>query len=186
MRTSAACLAGRSTPLLGAQMNIRSASLDDHGNLLHLYKRVASIAGGLARLSDEIDDVYIKGFLENSIARGICLVAETGTNALQAEIHAYTPIPSCFAHVLSELTIAVDPDAQGKGLGRRIFETFMNIVETERPKVSRVELIARESNTKAIQFYETLGFVIEGRMKNRIASVGGGYESDIAMAWLRA
>ena len=88
--------------------------------------------------------------------------------------------------MLSELTIAVDPDAQGKGLGRRIFETFMNIVETERPKVSRVELIARESNTKAIQFYETLGFVIEGRMKNRIASVGGGYESDIAMAWLRA
>jgi ribosomal protein S18 acetylase RimI-like enzyme len=167
-------------------MQIRSASLDDQGDLLQLYKRVSSIPGGLARLSHEIDDAYINAFLGNSIARGICLVAETGTDGLQAEIHAYTPIPSCFSHVLSELTIAVDPDAQGKGLGRRIFETFMRIVETERPKVLRVELIARESNTKAIQFYETLGFVIEGRMTNRIASIGGGYESDIAMAWLRA
>jgi ribosomal protein S18 acetylase RimI-like enzyme len=167
-------------------MRIRSASLDDHGDLLQLYKRVSSIPGGLARLSHEIDDAYIDALLGNSTARGICLVAETGTNGLQAEIHAYTPIPSCFSHVLSELTIAVDPDAQGKGLGRRIFEAFMLIVETTRPKVLRVELIARESNTKAIQFYETLGFVIEGRMKDRIASIGGGYESDIAMAWLRA
>ncbi|MEZ5513090.1 MAG: GNAT family N-acetyltransferase [Steroidobacteraceae bacterium] len=167
-------------------MQIRSASLTDHGSLLQLYKRVSSVPGGLARLPDEIDDAYISAILVNAIARGICLVTETGAGGLKAEIHAYAPIPSCFSHVLSELTIAVDPEAQGKGLGRRIFETFMHIVEVERPNVHRVELIARESNAKAIRFYETLGFVTEGRMRNRIASFGGDCESDVAMAWLRA
>lgn len=48
-----------------------------------------------------------------------------------------------------------------------------------------IELIARESNQRAINFYQTLGFVIEGKMLNRIQSVDGGFEADIAMAWFR-
>ena len=35
-------------------------------------------------------------------------------------------------------------------------------------EIQRVELIARESNQRAIQFYESLGFRIEGRLENRI------------------
>lgn len=34
--------------------------------------------------------------------------------------------------------------------------------------------------------YQTLGFVIEGKMVNRIRSVDGGFEADIPMAWIRA
>ncbi|MCB1685435.1 MAG: N-acetyltransferase [Pseudomonadales bacterium] len=166
-------------------MQLRNACQGDHRAILELYKRVASVPGGLARLADEIDEAYVTSFLTSSMNRGICLVA-AGPGDLQAEIHAYAPVPKCFSHVLSDLTIAVDPSAQGKGLGRRLFETFMLKVEETHPHVLRVELIARESNAKAIRFYETLGFTIEGRMDKRIASVGGGFESDIPMAWLRA
>lgn len=61
----------------------------------------------------------------------------------------------------------------------------MQQVVDERPDILRVELIARESNRKAIEFYEKLGFVIEGRFAGRIRSVGGGLEDDIPMAWTR-
>lgn len=43
-------------------MQIRSASLTDHGSLLQLYKRVSSVPGGLARVPDEIDDVELTRF----------------------------------------------------------------------------------------------------------------------------
>jgi len=61
----------------------------------------------------------------------------------------------------------------------------MRRVKEDRTDILRVELIARESNKKAIEFYEKLGFVIEGRFARRIASVGGGFEDDIPMAWSR-
>jgi ribosomal protein S18 acetylase RimI-like enzyme len=48
-----------------------------------------------------------------------------------------------------------------------------------------VELIARESNAKAIAFYQSLGFVIEGRFERRIRNPDGSLEADIPMAWLR-
>jgi ribosomal protein S18 acetylase RimI-like enzyme len=37
----------------------------------------------------------------------------------------------------------------------------------------RVELITRESNKKAIKFYESIGFVIEGRFGKRIKNADG-------------
>jgi ribosomal protein S18 acetylase RimI-like enzyme len=44
--------------------------------------------------------------------------------------------------------------------------------------------IARESNQKALAFYQSLGFVREGRLEGRIRGAGGP-EADIPMAWLR-
>jgi ribosomal protein S18 acetylase RimI-like enzyme len=83
------------------------------------------------------------------------------------------------------LTIAVHPDFQGFGIGKALFTELMRQTTENRPDILRVELIARESNAKAIEFYKKLGFAAEGRMTNRIASVGGGFEADIPMAWLR-
>ena len=51
--------------------------------------------------------------------------------------------------------------------------------------IKRVELITRESNTKAIDFYKNIGFVIEGCLKNRIDGISDNLENDIPMAWLR-
>jgi ribosomal protein S18 acetylase RimI-like enzyme len=46
-------------------------------------------------------------------------------------------------------------------------------------------LIARESNQKAIELYQKLGFSIEGKMKNRIKNLDNSFEADIMMAWFR-
>ena len=141
--------------------------------------------GGLARRVDEISHDYIQGNYANSRSRGVAFIARAH-GRIAGEIHAYRPVPRVFSHVLSDLTIAVHPDFQNRGVGRLLFTTLLEEVAAKHPDIVRVELIARESNQHAIRFYESLGFVIEGSMLNRINSVDGGFEADIPMAWYRS
>ncbi|WMW81570.1 N-acetyltransferase [Undibacterium cyanobacteriorum] len=163
----------------------RPAQASDLDGIRNLYQQVAKIEGGLARVEVEITEDYIHHNLQQGIARGICIVAEAA-QGIVGEIHCYPPTPRVFSHVLSDLTIAVHPNYQGKGVGRAIFTNLLETVIQHRPEILRVELIARESNQKAIRFYQSLGFTIEGEMKNRIRRPDGAFESDIPMAWLRS
>ena len=163
---------------------IRSVTNEDVGKIFTLYKTTASIPGGLARTEDEITLAYVSNFVDLSLARGICLIVESGENIV-GEMHAYRPGIKVFDHVLSELTICIHPDHQGQKLGRRLFLGFMDTVENEMPEIKRVELIARESNSRAITFYQSLGFEIEGCLKNRIDGTLDKLEHDIPMGWLR-
>jgi ribosomal protein S18 acetylase RimI-like enzyme len=168
------------------EIKIIRAGIEDIDGIKNLYEKVSSIEGGLARKKDEITKDYIEHFLNKSIQNGVVLIAvEKDSNKIIGEIHCYGSGLKVFDHVFGELTIAVDPDYQGRKIGRMLFEKLLDIVKFEMPDINRIELIARESNLKAIKFYESLGFKIEGRFENRIKSVGGGYEADIPMAWLR-
>jgi putative acetyltransferase len=111
--------------------------------------------------------------------------AGPGPATLAGELHAYPPGPRTFAHVLGELTVAVHPDWQGRGVGRALFAALLSEVERNRPQVTRVELIARESNARAIGLYESLGFRREGRLEGRVRRPDGVVEADIPMAWVR-
>ncbi len=165
-------------------MSIRRTTTDDIQSIFKLYKATASIPGGLARTADEITMAYISTFISRSLDRGLALVIERN-GMIVGEIHAYSPGIEVFKHMLSDLTICIHPDHQGLKLGRKIFQAFMAIVDTELVQIQRVELIARESNSKAIHFYESLGFKIEGRLTSRINGIAGKMEDDIPMGWLR-
>jgi len=156
----------------------------DLADILLLYKTVAMIEGGLARRQNEISEEYVRNNYVSSRERGISLLARVD-GLIAGEIHAFRPMPQVFSHVLSDLTIAVHPDFQGRGIGRLLFARLIEEVEQNHPGILRIELIARESNQRAIEFYKTLGFLVEGRMVNRIKSVGSGFEADIPMAWQR-
>jgi ribosomal protein S18 acetylase RimI-like enzyme len=165
---------------------VMSGTIADCQNITDLYRTVAAIEGGLARTADEISESYVESFVSKAIESGIIIVARQSQNEkIIGEIHGYALGPKVFAHVLGELTIAVHPDFQGFGIGKSIFTEFMKQMTENRPDILRVELIARESNQKALEFYQKIGFVIEGRMNNRIRSVGGGFEADLPMAWER-
>jgi ribosomal protein S18 acetylase RimI-like enzyme len=163
---------------------IRKVKTEDVETIFSLYKITASIPGGLARAEDEITLAYVSNFIDLSLARGICLVVESGEDIV-GEMHAYWPGIKVFNHVLSELTICIHPDHQGQKLGRKLFLAFMETVENEMLNIKRVELIARESNSKAVTFYQSLGFEIEGCLKNRIDGTLDKLEHDIPMGWLR-
>ncbi len=165
---------------------IKNGNSEDIGEITDLYREVAAIEGGLARTADEISAGYVGNFVSKAVESGIIVVAHApADNKIIGEIHGYALGPQVFAHVLGELTIAIHPNFQGVGVGKALFTKFMQQVKEDRPDILRVELIARESNGKAIEFYKKLGFAVEGRMTNRIRSVGGGFESDIPMAWHR-
>jgi ribosomal protein S18 acetylase RimI-like enzyme len=166
-------------------MRYRTATIEDLDRLVKLYQAVASTEGGIARLEHEITTEYVLNFLEKSLETGLIIVGENpdDTNELMAEIHAYKPGIQVFDHVLSDLTIVVHPDFQRKKIGRTILTIFLEEIGRNRPDVGRVELIARESNEKAIALYQSLGFLIEGRLEMRIKTPDRHYEADIPMGW---
>ncbi|HEY9004871.1 GNAT family N-acetyltransferase [Ohtaekwangia sp.] len=166
-------------------MHIRTGAPDDLPRIIKLYKEVAKVKGGLARLEHEITEEYVQNFLTKSIASGLILVAihPDDPESLTGEMHAYKPGLQVFNHVLSDLTIAVHPEFQGRKIGRTLFTIFLEEVARHKPDIGKVELITRESNLKAIKFYQSLGFKIEGRMEMRIKTPQGTYEADIPMGW---
>jgi ribosomal protein S18 acetylase RimI-like enzyme len=166
-------------------MKIRTAEPDDLDRIKVLYKEVARQTGGLARLEHEVTDDYVLNFLSKSLGSGLIIVAEhpEDESKLVAEIHAYKPGIAVFDHVLSDLTIAVHPEFQGKKIGRTLFTIFQEEIAVNRPDIGRVELITRESNGKAIAFYQSLGFTVEGRLEMRIRTPEKTYEADIPMSW---
>jgi ribosomal protein S18 acetylase RimI-like enzyme len=163
---------------------VTNGNSEDIEAVTALYREVAAVEGGLARTAAEISREYVENFVSRALDSGVVVVARNGQRII-GEIHAYALGPRVFAHVLGELTIAVHPDFQGSGVGKALFSELMRQVAEERPDILRVELIARESNARAIEFYKKLGFAVEGRMTSRIRSVGGGFEADIPMAWHR-
>jgi ribosomal protein S18 acetylase RimI-like enzyme len=165
--------------------HLRPATINDISGVYDLYKIVSKNIGGLARTSEEITKDYIENFSQKSIDAGIQFLVESiSDNRIVGEIHCYKLGPEVFNHVLGELTIAVHPDYQGKGLGKLLFKALLGKVKEERKDILRVELIARESNEKAIHFYQSLGFKVEGKLMNRIKSGTTGFEADIPMAWV--
>jgi putative acetyltransferase len=163
---------------------IRKADRSDRAQVLALYKRVATIPDGIARTPAEVTDDYVGGFMQRAAADGIELVWEEDGRIL-GEIHASCPGIAALAHLLTDLTIAVAPDAQGRGVGRGLFQALLDEVIHRMPHIHRVELFARVSNTRARDLYRSLGFVEEGRLRARVNNSLGVAEDDTLMGWLR-
>lgn len=163
---------------------IQQGTMDIAKDLLSLHKKVSRVSGGIIRYEDEINLDYIQHFLKKSLENGITLIAiDPNNQKLVGEIHAYTLHLFAFRHMLSELTIIVDPDYQGQGIGKRLFTRFFEIVDADFDHIHRIELYVRDFNEKAIRFYERLGFINEGPQKDKIKNKKGGFETPLHMAW---
>jgi putative acetyltransferase len=150
--------------------------------LLALYRRVAAVPGSLIRTVAEIDEAYVGGFTARAARNGLQLIA-LAQDRVVGEIHAYTPDLYCFRHLLSELTIVVDPDWQGRGIGRALFERFLATVRRDFPHILRVELYVRAHNQRNVTFYESLGFQNEGRQERKLCFGPGHFETPQHMVW---
>lgn len=160
---------------------VRSEPTHKH-HILQLYRSIADIADGIIRCREEINDSYVSGFLFHATEHGLSLVGILD-DRIVAEIHAYTPGIYAFQHLLTDLTIVVDPHYQGQGIGRKLFTRFLEIVKTEFTHIYRIELYTREYNKRNVRFYESLGFINEGRQKDKIYVSGAVFETPVHMAW---
>ena len=165
-------------------MEIVHARREHHGAFHALYRRVAAVPDLLVRRPAEITDAYTRRLLAAATDAGAGLLALDGRRAAGA-IVAVRPVELAFRHTLTDLTIFVDPADRGRGLGRRLFETFLDGVRADLPGVERVELYVREGNARAVALYESLGFVREGRHPGKIATASGGRDTPLSMAWSR-
>lgn len=162
---------------------IRSSTMEDIDAVRALYQKITKVPDGIIRRKEEITQEYIGGFLKNSLTDGISLTAFKKNGSIIGEIHAYTPPIFAFQHLLTDLTIMVDPDFHGQGIGRRLFETFLSKVQIEFRHIYRVELFVREHNEKNIRFYKSLGFINEGRQKGKIFMELGLLQTPLHMVW---
>lgn len=165
-------------------MHFRTAELRDVPALLKLYTAVAN-QGTLTRTEDEITVEYVQGFISKGIEGGLIIVAEhpERPHELVGEIHAVKAGIRLFNHVLTDLTFAVHPNFQKKGLGRSLLTLFLDEVVRTRPDVGKVELLVQESQSGAISLFQSLGFLIEGRFELRRRNTDSTYEADIPMGW---
>lgn len=161
---------------------IRPSTLADEAAIHQVYRAAARQGGGLLRREDEITDAYIFHNLENSLRIGVSLVAEAEDGRVLGEIHAWPSETRQLGHCLTNLTVAVDPAAQGSGIGRALFAHLIEAAK-DNPKFRIIELYCREDNRRAIDLYQSLGFVFEGRLKGRVwQGDGRPYLDDLLMA----
>jgi putative acetyltransferase len=161
-----------------SQIALRPLSLADAPELLVLMRRAE---GGLGRLPDEMDLPWMEEALTSALAGGLAIGAWDGPRLVGMIKTSRMPSVQ-FQHVLWDLTVAVDPDAQGRGIGYRLFAELLANAAALTPRVERVELVVREGLTHAIRLYERLGFRREGRFERRFRLSDGTYEADVAMA----
>jgi ribosomal protein S18 acetylase RimI-like enzyme len=164
-------------------MQFRTAQIEDWPKIKQLHLEVAKQKDGIARWEHEVTDEYVKEFMHKALDGGLMIVGEhpEAPDQIIGEIHAAKSSVHVFSHLLSDLTIAVHPDFQGQKVGRMLFNIFLEEILTNRPDIGKIELFTRESNVRAISLYQSLGFVIEGRLEMRIKTPDGNYEADIAM-----
>lgn len=160
----------------------RRLSLEHAPAVLALYRRVAAQPGsGLARAPDEMSLDYFQALLSRT-PHAVFSLGIFERDELIGEIHASRLAPRQFAHVLTDLTVAVAPGRQGQGIGARLFALLFAEAERAEPPLTRIELFARSGNAAAIALYERLGFVAEGRFVGRVVTAMGVVEDDIPMA----
>jgi ribosomal protein S18 acetylase RimI-like enzyme len=154
--------------------------------MLALYRRVAGESEGLARGPSEISLAHIQGILQRCSRLGLILVLEDrDTHTIEGMIHAEGNEIASLSHVMGHLTVLIDPRRQKQGLGKKLFQEFLRVVQEEFPHIVRVELRARASNQSALGLYESLGFEREGLFRSRIRDAHGRLEDGVPMVWFR-
>lgn len=165
-------------------MHFRTAEPKDIPALLQLYLNVAQL-GNFARTVEEISVGYVQDFVSRSLQEGLIIVAENPDqpNELVGEIHATKPDSGSSKHVLRDLTIAVHPSFQQKGLGKTMLRIFLEEVMHHRQDVGKVELVVNESNANALKLFQSFEFLIEGRLEMHRRNPDKSYEAEIPMGW---
>ncbi len=118
-------------------------------------------------------------FFDEQIRPADVLVAETGGDVVgYARVGPGFGIPA-HRHVLLLAGLAVDPDYQGCGIGKRLVEAAVD--EARRRGVRKLSLRVLGPNTGARRLYVACGFAVEGVLQDEFL-LDGDFVDDILMA----
>ena len=153
-------------------------------SLQDLYKELSRV-DAVDFVEDEITEDFIRHLLEKSLAQGLIIIGEHPDipQKIIGVIYAFAVDHKRSAHVLTHLSLIVHPKFQGKKIGRTMLTIFLEEIARNYSHIGKVELLVRESNQIAITLFQSMGFLIEGRLEMRAKTKDGFYEADIPIGW---
>lgn len=167
------------TQKTGADVVIRSAEPQDAAAISALLGQLGTFEGTL-----QVPDTPVAArieFLQRMDGANCRLVALAGTDIVgMANLHVQQP--SLRRSHVRGLGIAVSPEWQGRGVGRRLMARLLDWADNW-GAVLRVELWVHVDNERAIALYRSLGFQEEGRHR-AYALKAGRYVDSLSMARL--
>lgn len=161
-------------------MRLRPASEEDASVLAQAeYDTAAEQEGLLVARPYEIPVETFLATIQASREDGLYVVLEDNEGKIVGHL-LLEPLGLTSTRHVSQLTVVVHPGHRGKGYGRLLMEHAIRWARNSE-LVEKIELRVRSTNPKAIGPYESLGFVREGEMKNRVKRHRG-YANDVCMA----
>src|ERR1700712_1098093 len=130
----------------------------------------SALAGLLSRIEqfkpDEVDVALelIDAALADPAGSGYeCLVARQDGHVVGYICVGPTPMTDATWDLY---WIAVDPDIQGRGIGRRLYGAFVDRMKERGGRQVRIETSSKEIYGATGGFYERLGFTVDGRLRD--------------------
>lgn len=163
-------------------MIIRMAIPSDREQIAKLYHSVAGSVKGISRRPHEITETYIYSLLNRKESQIVFLVAVNDKNSIIGCVHGTKNGLEMYDHILSDLTIIVDPEYQKQGIGRQLGHAFLKYVAENRPDVKRVEMEILKDILPIVDL-EKVGFVKEGEIIGRIRNEDGSFSDSSLLMW---
>jgi ribosomal protein S18 acetylase RimI-like enzyme len=165
-------------------IRIRTARVEDAPTLAAAERETAKMPGLLRSLPHELRDSDFAeriSELESPGYRGRYIVAVDDADRPTAHALLEPMSLAQSAHVF-RLTIVVHPGHTDRGIGRALMNDLLSWA-TQSPRVEKIELLVRATNSRAIHLYRTLGFIAEGRLSRVVKINAETYIDDLSMAW---
>lgn len=163
-------------------MNIRKAQSSDRPQIAEIYNLVAGKVEGIVRRPSEITETYIFTLLNKPEDKCVFLVVEDEDSNILGFVHAEKVGLMAYNHILTNYTIVVTPSSQKTGIARKLFVSFLTYLQEHRSDVKRLEMEV-QYNPERIAVFETLGFKVEGTIKNRFRGPDNAFHDQTLMAW---
>lgn len=162
-------------------INIRKAQIGDALCIVTAEKEIAETPGVFCSLPSELSEKNVIQTIQSlgESEKGLYLVAEQDGKIIG---HAFLePLHLRSICHVAELTICVHQGWQEKGIGKALMEKMLEWARNSQT-IEKIELNVRATNRRAITLYKKMGFVEEGRLKNRIKVGEDHYIDDVLMA----
>lgn len=161
-------------------MIIREARVEDAPIVAAAERETARTPGLLVSRPHELELKVFEQRIADITKIGRYIVADNDGRVVGHALLDPMPLDA-ISHVF-RLTIVVHPGFLGQGVGTSLMRDLMDWAQ-QTPRVGKIELLVRATNERAIHLYSKLGFVEEGRFRNRVRLPDGELVDDIAMAW---
>jgi ribosomal protein S18 acetylase RimI-like enzyme len=161
-------------------MLVRRATPEDAAALWQAEVETARTPGKLVSRPDELVlQAFVTKLGKLSPAGSYVVAEDRGAIVGHAMVDR---MPLAALRHVTRLTVVVHPGHTGRGFGTALVQYLQRWAAAE-PDVEKIELLVRSTNIDAVRLYRRLGFVEEGRFKNRVRLPDGQLVDDVAMAW---